>query len=211
MSPGATSGLARVVGATAALAALVAACGGKVVFIEDGEGQGGDGATSSNGGTPIPDGPGPMTVGPTTSTGTTTSCAELGYTECLGDAECVPLFDDLCCPTCNPGECMDCVDWRFVQCMPRDIGCDGRVECGEPDRNVCEGVAPRCDLDFCDGVIGCAAQVCPDFECFECAPVIAGMCDASCDAPLPLCPPGWVPASDGFCWTGLCVEENVCG
>ena len=70
-----------------------------------------------------------------------------------------------------------------------------------------------CCSGFCDGTMGCEPGVCAlgGPPCQACVPIVPGVCGSQCDSPPPPCPPGFVPASDGFCWTGFCIEGPLCG
>ena len=89
----------------------------------------------------------------------------------------------------------------------------GALPCGAPDRFVCEGTPHECGGGPCHFQLGCETFVCaldgppcPDL----CQEVYPGICEASCNAPSPSCPDGYTAASDGSCWTGLCVPFEVC-
>ena len=195
---------ARLVAAVTALGAVVAACGGKAV-VDQTTGSGGSGATTT-----------------TTSTTTTTgngggvpsNCDGLGQTECLAAFPgCVPIYDDACCPTCDPGPCADCVNWQFYACVPAASACaPASPSCGQTPPWACSGGSAQCPSGFCQGTIGCVAATCPiGVGCIEqCHPVSAGMCSVTCLADPPECPPGTVPEADGLCYTGLCIPADVC-
>ena len=195
----------------AALALASAGCGGLVVFEQ--EGGGGAGGSTTNGPSSGPTGPSTTSVSSTNSspTGTPAQCAGLTFGACVSEPACAPIFDDACCPSCSPGPCADCVDWQFLDCLPREIACEGRFECGFAGDYVCKGTVPNC-LGFCDGTIGCEPAVCAPNgpPCPGCVPIVAGVCTAECDVPPPACPAGTVPASDGFCWTGQCIDAAIC-
>ena len=191
-----------------AIPLLFTACGGNVVF-QDGSGGAGSTAASL-----VDDGAPPDTIAVTSTSSGTTACDGLPWGVCAGQPGCVPVFDDACCPTCTPGACGDCVDYRFVRCAPADEACMGALACGTPDRFVCDGTPHSCDSSGpCHFQLGCETFVCaldgppcPD----QCLEIYAGICEASCNALPPSCPDGYAPASDGFCWTGYCVPFEVC-
>lgn len=204
------SARSRALAALGGLAALAIGCGGLVVFEESG--GGGAGGSTSKGPTSGPSGP--TTASTTTSsspTGTPVQCSGLTFGECVSNPACAPIFDDACCPMCSPGPCADCSDWEFLQCLPRDIVCEGRFECGFAGEYVCKGTLPNC-LGFCDGTMGCEPAICAldGPPCPGCAPIVDGVCTATCDEPPPPCPDGFVPASDGTCWTGQCIDASIC-
>ena len=185
------------------------ACGGNVIFSSS-EGTGGQSSTAAS----IDGDDGPFTdatVGATTSGAAI--CDGLAWGRCVGTPGCVPVFDDQCCPTCNPGACADCVDWQYIGCKTQSEACNGGLPCGTPDKAVCESVPHQCDQGPCEFQLGCEVfkcsldgAPCPD----QCLEVSAGICDAMCDSTPPNCPEGTTAASDGFCWTGLCVPFEVC-
>lgn len=194
--------LALAVGLVAA-----AACGGKVVFVED-EGAGGSGTTSTSKAT------GATTKATTSSAPSTMTtpfvCENLSFGECVTAPGCAPIFDDACCPQCSPGMCADCVNWEFIGCLDRDAACNGNFDCGFAGQYVCQGSVPNCNW-FCEGTMGCEPAICGSSPCPGCQAIIANVCDAVCDVPAPPCPPGFVAASDGVCWTGMCIDQVICG
>lgn len=186
-------------------------CGG-IAVVDDASSSGGSGGSAGGAG---PVGPGP--VGPTgdTTIGTGGSaCGGFGYTDCLGAAPtCVPVFDDKCCPSCTPGECADCTNPEFVFCTDA-VACTNGTSCGFVAGFSCGGPPPKCDPSFCE-TPGCTRETCalgfggpPCFE--DCVPVKPGSCTAKCNGIPPECPPGYTPQADDLCWTGRCIEENVC-
>lgn len=189
-----------------AVLAIASGCGGSVVFSEEGSG----GTTTSNGTTKSSTSPSTTQMG-STSVGVPTQCSGLPFGQCVSNPACAPIFDDACCPSCSPGPCADCVNWEFLDCLPREIACNGDFECGFAGEYVCKGAVPNC-LGFCDGTMGCEPALCPPNgpPCNGCASIVPGVCTAQCAMPPPPCPPGFVPASDGFCWTGQCIEEGIC-
>jgi hypothetical protein len=199
-----------IVAAPILLTCVIGACGGQVVFVEDDDGAGGSGTTTttSKSATATKSTTG---TGFTTATGTSAQCAGLPFGHCITSPACAPIFDDLCCPSCDPGPCLDCVDWGFVGCMDRESVCAGNIQCGFAGDYICQGTQPSC-RGFCDGTIGCEHAVCPQNgpPCDVCIPILPGICDSSCDEPPPSCPAGFVGATDGFCWTGLCIPESFC-
>lgn len=188
----------------------VLGCGG-VAVVDDASSSGGSGGSAGGAGP----GPGPGGTGGNTTIGTGgSSCGGLGYTDCLGAAPtCVPVFDDKCCPSCNPGPCADCTDPEFVFCGD-SVACSIGPSCGFVADFSCGGPAPKCDSSFCE-TPGCTRRTCsvgmggpPCLD--ECVPVEADSCTAKCNAIPPECPPGYTAQADDFCWTGFCIEENVC-
>jgi hypothetical protein len=171
--------------------------------------QGGGSSVSSTNTGPSSSG---VTVGPGSGGGS--SCGDLNYAECLGALDrCVPEFDDLCCSSCFPGECADCVDFRAVGCVDRLEGSQcGAVSCGFVPDWACNFDKPDCE-DGCFGVPGCVEKQ----ECFGdgcsigCGAIEPDACgDPKCNAIPPECFDGQVPEVSGSCWTGLCIPSWVC-
>lgn len=230
------------------LSLLVAACGGTVVFEEDG-GDGGGGA-SGVGVTSVTSGPAAGTGtsgqggGSTTVSGTSVSgsggassasvsvgsagggssvgqgggsaCSGIDvYVDCLAAGACVPVFDDLCCSSCFPGECADCQDLRFVACTdrlpPEPEGACGQGPCGfVPDWTCTTGV-PDCSEGCFEA--GCVQKLVCDIDACEvwCDAVRPDACGVvACDAPPPPCAGDQVPEVGGGCWTGACIPAWVC-
>jgi hypothetical protein len=194
--------LALAVGVVAA-----GACGGKVVFVED-DGAGGSGTTGTSKAT------GGTTKGTTASAPSTMTtpfvCENLSFGECVTAPGCAPIFDDACCPVCSPGTCGDCVNWEFIGCMDRGVACKGEFDCGFVGEYICQGVTPNCN-GFCEGTMGCEPAICASSPCPGCQAIVPNVCTAVCDVPPPPCPPGFVAASDGVCWTGMCIDQFICG
>lgn len=197
---------------------LILACGSSVAVPN---GSGGGSSSSSSGGTSTG---GTTTGAGGTSTGTGGSAAcgaipsEIG---CLAAfPECVPVYDDKCCPSCDPtGGCADCVDIHFHHCAPVGMACI-KTPCGVAPPWACAGAEANCAIDPggsttpCHTVPGCTAGYCSlDTTCKTdpvCVPVTKGSCTALCDGIPPPCPAGTVAESDGFCYTGLCIPADVC-
>ncbi len=189
---------------------VAAACGGSVVFTEDDDGAGGSATTSATSSKSVS--ASTSKSGSGSSSSGATACGELSFGECVSNPACAPIFDDSCCPQCSPGPCADCVDWDFIKCLPRNAACNGDFDCGFVGEYVCQNTFPNCS-GFCEGTMGCEPGVCSlgGPQCQACVPIVPGVCGSQCDSPPPPCPPGFVPASDGFCWTGLCIDGAVCG
>jgi len=190
-------------------------------------GGGGNGGAGGNGGSS-------SSVNPTGGAGgvsvTSSSAGGSGGNGCAGMQEigclgafpsCVPVYDDLCCPSCNSmGGCADCFEIHFNHCEPLNQACNNGPECGLVPEWACNGKEASCDIDPgasqtpCATEAGCVPAYCPtDFECNVdpiCHPVKAGMCITECDAAPPNCPAGTYPESDGFCYTERCIPENLC-
>lgn len=146
-------------------------------------------------------------------------CAGLGEVACLQQPECAPLYDDLCCPTCVPGGCADCIRIDMWSCAPVDAACGGdpglcgqvaEWSCGEaPD---CREARPtgleRCDRPGCVVAVdaGCDLDACERY----CVPVTGDSCRVACRVPAPACSEGTFPEGDGSCYTGRCIPVSVC-
>jgi hypothetical protein len=214
---------------------LLVACGSSVEV--PGE-AGGSGTTSTS--TTTGTGTGGTTTGTGGTGGTTTGtggtgavggfgtggsamCGALNEVGCLGAyPDCVPVYDDKCCPSCDGiGACADCVDLTFHHCAPKSDGCGGTLTCGFTPDWACQGGKADCEVDPggsptpCHKVAGCTAGYCPtNADCKTdpvCTPVTKDICINACDAIPPPCAPGLIAESNGFCYTGLCVAESLCG
>lgn len=184
--------------------------------VSSGSAQGGGSSVS---GTTGPSSSG-VTVGPGSGGGS--SCSDLNYAECLGAVDrCVPQFDDLCCSSCFPGECADCIDFQAVGCIDRENGGTGGAPppggCGFPSCGfvpdwACNGDKPDC-TNGCFGVPGCVEkQECVGDGCgITCDGVAPDACGpVNCNAAPPECFGGLIPEAAGGCWTGLCIPSWVC-
>jgi hypothetical protein len=162
------------------------------------------------------------TTSTTTGVGGGSGCKGLFEADCLAHhPECAPIYDDVCCPTCNPGACADCQNFEFYECVPTSEACSGTPTCGITPEWACNGAEPVCPkLDpgggayECEATPGCVVAGCsPDVNCNqrECHPVTADSCFATCDIPAPSCPPAFTAEANGFCYTGFCIPAAVCG
>ncbi len=111
--------------ALAVLAASLLACSGGTsggTGASAAEGGGGNGTSSGTGGAGAS----------TSSAGGALSCDGLDQDACLDAPEsCAPLYDDDCCPSCQPGECKDCQILQFYRCLSRDEACSAKPpSCG---------------------------------------------------------------------------------
>jgi hypothetical protein len=190
------------------------ACGGRVVF----DGVGGAGASGGAGGSGNTGNQGGSgNVGNQGGGGGVPfDCATVGPTlvTCLDAAgSCVPLFDDVCCPTCTPGACADCTDPQFYECVPASA-CEGGTSCGFVPSWFCEQEpAPCSSIQACSITPGCVLAECAtsDPNCQpECHAVTAGTCTAFCEIEPPPCPDDLIAEADGACYTGFCVPLNLC-
>lgn len=170
-----------------------------------GSGQGGAGNTAGQGG----------------AAGSTGECESLEEIGCLGAyPQCVPIYDDKCCPSCEMGGCADCINIAFHHCAPGAL-CNTADFCGLLPDWACSGGEAECDIDPggsqtpCATVPGCIPAYCPtNLTCDQdpiCHPVRAKSCTTMCDSVPPPCPDGTYPEGDGFCYTGLCIPESLCG
>jgi hypothetical protein len=155
--------------------------------------------------------------------GGTSSCEGLAESECIGDPECAPLYDDFCCPSCLPiGACADCSRIEMYRCGPIDEVCTGGA-CGQLADGHCAAGVPTCEGANvttgyrCDepGCVGAFDPSCADDCPVTCVPATAESCVATCeirpgDVPPPACPTGTVPQVAGGCYTGLCIPASVC-
>lgn len=120
------------------------------------------------------------------------------------------------------GGCADCVNLQFHHCAAFGGACgDGPAPCGSAPSWACAGeeapcanVDPGGSLSPCASVAGCVPAYCAtDADCTTdpvCHPATAGSCTTECDAIPPPCPDGTYPESDGFCYTGFCVPQDLC-
>jgi hypothetical protein len=191
------------------LSALAVACGG-IAFIDQptggsagAAGSAGTGGTAGSGG-----------IGGIGGIGGS-SCAGLGEVGCVAAfPDCVPRYDDTCCPTCYPGPCADCSNWAFYECVDGSA-CSQPNDCGVIPVWACNGVPADCpNGQPCGYTPGCIELSCGEGDpcpgTFICAPVTGDMCIVQCDGVPPDCPPGTAPQSDGFCYTGYCVPAEYC-
>jgi hypothetical protein len=204
----------------------LSACGGTAVVEAGGQGGAGGGASASaNVATSAATG---TSSAASTSSGTTGAggssalCEGLSESACIGaHPDCVPVYDDACCPSCDPGGCADCVDYFFHHCVALDTGClpEEPATCGLVPGWACTGKRAECGPPVgspspCGAYPGCIAAVCsPDVNCppdVECHPVSGGTCVNACDSVPPSCPEGTLAESDGFCYTGYCIRPDVC-
>ena len=163
-----------------------------------------------------------VTVGPGTGGGS--ACSALNYAECLGDnGRCVPVFDDYCCPSCFPGGCADCIDFRGVACIDRQTG-GGEPPPGPPPQAcptngcgfvpdwACNGDKPDCS-NGCFGNAGCVDKIrCQGDACeVSCEGIAPDACGpVNCNAPPPVCGEGSIAEASAGCWTGFCIPAWVC-
>jgi len=142
-------------------------------------------------------------------------CTGLGPAECFGNAECSPVFDDLCCPDCTVGTCADCSNFTYIDCRPF-AGC--REYCGASPSWACFPTAPDCtdarpvDEDSCTRT-GCVPAVAPVGATpivDSCVPITGTSCTVACRRLPPTCPTGTMPEGDGFCYTDRCIPAFVC-
>lgn len=192
-------------------------------------GSGGDTGGSGGGMTTGTGTGGGMTTGGagggmTTGTGGgTASCDGLDQVACLGAyPACVPIYDDTCCPTCDPGPCGDCTSLQFHHCAPKEQVCgDEPLPCGLLPDWACAGGQAKCLGDPggsptpCGAEAGCAFAECsPDYDCNVspvCVPVTKDICGPIlCDAIPPACPDGMVNEVQSGCFTSFCIPGDLC-
>jgi hypothetical protein len=188
--------------------------------------SGGGGTTAVGGGTSEGGGSGGKTALPC---GTPLSpfgpCASFGEVECVAaHPECVPMYDDQCCPSCEPGaSCADCVRFEFSSCAPMaESGCTTATAsiCGVPSDEGCTGELVMDCLGKgqtqCLTRPGCAWAVdlgCQDPETCTgtCRPVTEHSCGTSCEGPPPEgCPPGFHPEGTGGAYFNWCLPDAMC-
>jgi hypothetical protein len=211
-------------------------CDGDVSTEDDtsstGSGAAGAGGSGNNGGSGAQGGEGAVGGGSATtaSGGASTAsggasggpCTDLFEADCMASSpDCVPVYDDACCPTCEPGPCADCSNLEFHHCQAASEACDGMLTCGLVPEWACIGAPHVCppitnpdDPYECEATAGCVVAKCsPDVNCVEtkCAPVNGSSCTALCDSLPPSCPAGTTAEADGSCWTGFCIPAAVCG
>ncbi len=204
--------------------ALLFSCGGTALVDPGVGGAGGNGSTMSTSSSG-------SSSGSSTSSSSSSSTSSSGGQPCEGLPEaaciaaypsCAPLYDDSCCPTCDPGPCADCIAFAFHSCVQAETVCvTGKPSCGVVPEWACSGAAASCGWDGpCQATPGCVQGQCspmmgcpciPEQDC-SCRAVTAKSCvTPDCDAPPPPCPPGFVAESDGFCYTDWCIPVSVCG
>lgn len=151
-------------------------------------------------------------------------CAALDHVSCVGAFPgCVPVYDDECCPSCDPmGGCADCINLQFHHCAPWNESCAGGPPqvCGFVPEWACNGKEPSCNIDPggspepCATEPGCVPAYCSlDADCTTdpvCHPVKPNMCIAACASLPPPCPDGTAPEANGGCWTGSCIPQELC-
>lgn len=147
-----------------------------------------------------------------------TACDGLSAGNCLA-AGCVPVFDDSCCPTCEPGPCADCTNIDWLGCRPAsESPCAGG--CGVAPEWVCTTAEPDCstahvvDQDSCDRP-GCipsfpSGEGTPDIATASCTPITADSCRVTCRRLPPTCPTGTYAEGDGSCYTERCIPNFYC-
>lgn len=155
--------------------------------------------------------------GPATDAGPAPSCAGRNPAACMGTPGCVPVWDDLCCPTCTSGGCADCTNLTYFECRAESSSCP-TAECGLVPLPICDGGIPDCsearrvDEDSCD-IAGCVPVV-PPIDApplvVACVPVTADSCTVACRRVAPNCPAGTFAEGDGFCYTDRCIPAFVC-
>ena len=98
---------AALAGVLALLGTLAGACGdgGTTGAGGDTVGQGASGGAGGAGGAPV-------------------ACGGLDQEACL-DAypTCVPLYDDECCSSCDPGPCSECTSLVYHHCLSKEEAC----------------------------------------------------------------------------------------
>lgn len=210
------------------LSLALTGCGGNVIAQTTGDpgagGSGGQGGETSAGG--AAEG-GASTTSSSSGAGGAggTACDGLGEIACLkAYPDCVPVYDDMCCPMCDPmAGCADCVNWAFHHCAPHADGClpEQPAVCGTVPGWACAGGAASCEPPSpatkipCATIPGCVVSYCPtDVDCETdpvCVPVDGDMCDiALCNAIPPACPDGTFPAVEGGCYSGACIPQAFC-
>jgi len=166
--------LGSVVFTSVALAAVLAACGGNVVFVEDG-GDGGNGAGPTVG----PTTSGPITSGPSVSVTSVTSgpsvvVSSSSGTFCdSGENDTIDSFNCSNCVDCaQNGQCADSIN----QCFS-DMDCSAFVDC----LNNCQSddCSQACEMQFPGGV-----QLYRDIlNCLVCD-ACPNNCDANSNCPF---------------------------
>ena len=145
-------------------------------------------------------------------------CEALSERECVADDACIPLYDDRCCSTCEPGPCADCYEPVFYECATRSSVCEGGgpMRCSFPSPGACMGETEcgvanpiseeRCDIPGC--VVGerCGRDSCE----VACRPITGDSCEAVCFLEPPECFGGKIPEVQEGCFTGWCVPAFVC-
>lgn len=189
-------------------------CGNTVILGTGGSGGGASTSTSTASKSAS------TTTGSSVSTSVSSStgsdpCAQLGETACLGAyPQCAPVYDDSCCPTCNPGSCADCVHYDFHHCASLAAVCSqGPLPCGTTFAEACAGKPSTCPNAYCPANPGCVegCQLDSNGLCApSCRPMTAGSCTSLCNQPPPPCPPGFTAEQNGSCYTGYCIPEKAC-
>lgn len=206
-----------------ALAGSLGACGGNVSTTNGGGGSaggntGGAGGASSTGGGSTGGAGGGIGF-----TGGGPGCEAFDHVACLNNfPACVPVYDDACCSSCDPGTCADCIHLQFHHCAPKEQGCGSQPPpCGFVPDWACAGGQAACDIDPggspepCGTVAGCVAAECSlDYDCETspvCVPVTKDICGPSlCNTNAPSCPAGTEPQVKDGCFTTFCVPTALC-
>ena len=158
-------------------------------------------------------------------------CASIGSPgACLQRDDCVPTYDDACCPSCTPGPCTACViaAYRFGRCETRRSACapGAGPSCGTLSAWACGDARPDCSGAVPSGTEGCSVPGCVlavparDADCPRgacrntCEPLTPASCGpALCDRIPPVCPEGKVPLVVDGCYPSppRCIDAALCG
>ncbi len=149
---------------------------------------------------------------------------------CLARLDCVPVYDDACCPSCTPGPCIDCLvsSYRFDHCESRRAVCapGGAPSCGVLSAWACATTPPDCRAAILTRMGGCSMPgcvwaepareaFCPPGDCApSCEPLTRESCGpALCDRIPPVCPEGKVPLVVDGCYPSppRCIDAALCG
>jgi hypothetical protein len=175
---------------------------------------GGSGGTSTGGSGGIATSCGPIDPG--------TPCNTLVEAQCLAaHPRCAPLYDDLCCPACDPtAPCADCVNMGFIGCT--ELGMSNCVPgatgpCGMTPDWACSGGSATCPGDGpCNSVPGCVEanpSPCADPPCApECHPLTKDSCFVPCvTGTPPYCGGESAQEATPTGYTGFCISPQACG
>lgn len=191
---------------------FLSACGGSTLV--DGPGAGGAGGSSSSTTT---------SATATSSTGGPSCADQPSEAYCISAfPDCVPIYDDTCCPTCTPGACVDsCTDNVYQGCEKAEVACqpEPAIECGFVPEWACAGGVPECGdanglKSPCGKYTGCAELTCfGGFDCSTCVPLSVAACVEDCagSGDNSNCSVDTVPHMGGDgCPDGTCIPKKAC-
>lgn len=198
------------------VAIVLSACDGNTVVEDPGSGGASSSSSTTDSSTSV------TTAASTSSTGGPSCADQPSEAYCIAAfPDCVPIYDDTCCPTCTPGNCVEsCTDNVYQGCEKAEVACQPNpaIECGFVPGWACSGSVPECGepngiKSPCGKDTGCMEKTCPEpVSCSTCVPVSVAACVKDCaGGSEPPCMGGTVPhiGGDG-CPDGTCVPEEPC-